>query len=257
MSLAKFRKVGTKTGSGRFVVSEGIAPAAYLLPHQGLPTWYTDSEDDRFEIVIPKGTILSVVADSVGDARVVPANGSSSSVTWGDNAPDTWSPLAGATPAYASGATDTVAVGARSVPIGVAQYDLYRPFDKGTSQGAGFITHGYVEYPMVNGINDTVVIGDVVRADHMGRPVKAAVTDFLNSSSVYSYLQVGKVIEVEKFATNFDDGLLSYMQLPSDPGALKTVFELTRSGTYSGKLGIRSNLDVTNVIGAFRVNLTL
>ena len=29
MSLAKFRKVGTKTGSGRFVVSEGIAPAAY------------------------------------------------------------------------------------------------------------------------------------------------------------------------------------------------------------------------------------
>lgn len=53
MSLAKFRKVGTKTGSGRFVVSEGIAPAAYLLPHPGLPTWYLDSEDDRFEIVTP------------------------------------------------------------------------------------------------------------------------------------------------------------------------------------------------------------
>jgi len=47
------------------------------------------------------------------------------------------------------------------------------------------------------------------------------------------------------------------MQLPSDPGALKTVFEITRTGTYSGKLGIRSNLDVTNVLGAFRVNLTL
>jgi len=71
MSLAKFRKVGTKTGSGRFVVSEGIAPAAYLLPSQGLPTWYADSEDDRFEIVIPKGTILSVVANaSTGDAMV-------------------------------------------------------------------------------------------------------------------------------------------------------------------------------------------
>jgi hypothetical protein len=70
-------------------------------------------------------------------------------------------------------------------------------------------------------------------------------------------LQVGKVIEVEKFATNFDDGLLSYMQLPSDPGALKTVFELTQAGPFSGKLGIRSNLDVNNVIGAFRVNLTL
>jgi len=91
----------------------------------------------------------------------------------------------------------------------------------------------------------------------MGRPVLAAATDFLDSSSVYSYLQVGKVVEVEKFATNFDDGLLSYMQLPSDPGALKTVYELTKAGPNTGKLGIRSNLDVTNVIGAFRVNLTL
>jgi hypothetical protein len=257
MSLAKFRKVGTKTGAGRFVVSQGIAPAAYLLTHPGLPTWYSDSEDDRFEVVITKGTILSVVADSNGDARVVPANGTSSSQSWGDNMPTAWDPLAGATPAYSSGATDTVTVAARSIPIGVAQYDLYRPFDKGTSQGAGFITHGYVEYPMVTGINADVTIGSVVRSDNMGRPVLAAASDFYNSSAVYSYLQVGKVVEVEKFATNFDDGLLSYMQLPSDPGALKTVYELTRSGAYSGKLGIRSNLDVTNVIGAFRVNLTL
>jgi len=258
MSLAKFRKVGTKTGSGRLVVSEGIAPAAYLLPAAGLPTWYLDSEDDRFEIVIPKGTILSVVANATtGDAEVAPANGTASAVTWGDSMPASWDPLDGATPSYSSGATDTVTVPARSVPIGVAQYDLYRPFDKGTSQGAGFITHGYIEYPMVDTINSNLAVGDVVRPDHMGRPVKAAASDFLASSSVYSYLQVGKVIEVEKFATNFDDGLLSYMQLPSDPGALKTVFELTRAGTYSGKLGIRSNLDVHNVIGAFRVNLTI
>ena len=258
MSLAKFRKVHSKTGSGRFVVSEGIAPAAYLLPHPGLPTWYYDSEDDRFEIVIPKGTILSVVADANGDARIVPANGTGSSKVWGDDMSNTaWDPTAGATPAYSSGATDTVTVPARSIPIGCAQYDLYRPFDKGTSQGAGFITHGYVEYPMVSGINNNVTVGSVVRSDVMGRPVLAAATDFLDSSSVYSYLQVGKVVEVEKFATNFDDGLLSYMQLPSDPGALKTVYELTKAGPNSGKLGIRSNLDVTNVIGAFRVNLTL
>lgn len=257
MSLAKFRKVHSKTGSGRFVVSEGVAPSAYLLPHPGLPTWYLDSEDDRFEIVIPKGTILSVVADSNGDARVVPANGTSSSKSWGDSMPSTWDPLDGATPDYSSGATDTVTVAARSIPIGCAQYDLYRPFDKGTSQGAGFITHGYVEYPMVSGLNADVTVGSLVRSDAMGRPVLAAAADFYNSSAAYAYLQVGKVVEVEKFATNFDDGLLSYMQLPSDPGALKTVYELTRSGTYSGKLGIRSNLDVTNVIGAFRVNLTL
>jgi hypothetical protein len=253
MSLAKFRKVGTKTGSGRFVVSEGIAPAAYLLPHPGLPTWYLDSEDDRFEIVITKGTILSVVADANGDARVVPANGTGSSKSWGDTMPSSWDPLDGATPNYSSGATDTISVAARSLPIGVAQYDLYRPFDKGTSQGAGFITHGYVEYPMVEAVNADVTVGSMVAADSMGRPVAFSAGD----AADYPWLMVGKVIEVEKFATNFDDGLLSYMQLPSDPGALKTVYELTRAGSFSGKLGIRSNLDVHNVIGAFRVNLTI
>lgn len=252
MSLAKFRKVYAKTGSGRFVVSEGVAPSAYLLPHPGLPTWYLDSEDDRFEIVITKGTILSVVADSNGDARVVPANGTGSSASWGDIMAG-WDPMEGATPTSTSGSDDTVSVAARSIPIGCAQYDLYRPFDKGTSQGAGFITHGYVEYPMVTGINADVTVGSLIRADHMGRPVALTSGD----AGTYPWLQVGKVIEVEKFATNFDDGLLSYMQLPSDPGALKTVYELTRTGTYSGKLGIRSNLDVTDVIGAFRVNLTL
>lgn len=253
MSLAKFRKVYAKTGAGRFVVSEGIAPSAYLLTNPALPTWYYDTEDNRFEIVIPKGTILSVVADANGDATVVPANGSGSTVTWGDAMPSTWDPANGATPTYSSGAVDTVTIAARSVPIGCAAYDLYRPFDKGTSQGAGFITHGYVEYPMVKGINDDVTVGSLIAPDHMGRPRALSSSD----AGTYPWLQVGKVIEVEKFATNFDDGLLSYMQLPSDPGALKTVFELTRAGDFKGKLGIRSNLDVHNVIGAFRVNLTL
>lgn len=253
MSLAKFRKVHSKTGAGRFVVSEGIAPSAYLLPSTALPTWYYDSEDDRFEIVIPKGTILSVKADANGDARIVPANGSGSDVTWGD-VMSGWDPLAGATPTGTSGSSETVTVTAYSTPIGCAQYDLYRPFDKGTSQGAGFITHGYVEYPMTP-INSDVTVGSLIRADHMGRPVAIASTTA--AAGAYPWTVVGKVIEVEKFATNFDDGLLSYMQLPSDPGALKTVYELTRTGTYSGKLGIRANLDVTSVIGAFRVNLTL
>jgi len=255
MSLAKFRKVHSKTGAGRFVVSEGVAPAAYLLPHPSLPTWYLDSEDDRFEIVLTKGTILSVVADANGDARVVPANGTGSAVTWGDTVSG-WNPLDGATPTYSSGSVDTpVEVPAYSTPIGCAQYDLYRPFDKGTSQGAGFITHGYVEYPMVSGVNADVTVGSLIKADHMGRAVAIASTTA--AAGAYPWTVVGKVVEVEKFATNFDDGLLSYMQLPSDPGALKTVFELTRAGAFKGKLGIRANLDVNNVIGAFRVNLTL
>lgn len=267
MSLAQFRKVYGKNGSGRFVVSEGIAPSTYLLPHPGLPTLYYDIEDNRFEIVIPKGTVLSVIADANGDSRIVPANGTTTTSLWGDadesitniDGKTAWD--TGATPnvgdGTTTGSTDTASVPARSVPIGCAQYDLYRPFDKGTSQGAGWITHGYVEWPLVSGLNDTLAVGDCVRADAYGRPVKLTTAERYNSSNVYDYLQVGKVIEIEKFATNFDDGMLSYMQLPSDPGALKTVYELTKAGPYSGKLGIRANLDVANVLGAFRVLLSL
>lgn len=235
MSLAKFRKVYGKNGSGRFVVSEGAAPAAYLIPHEALPTLYTDLEDNRFEIVITKGTILSVVADANGDSRIVPANGDPSSTsTYSDGA---------ATPV-------TVTVPTHTTPIGCAQYDLYRPFDKGTSQGAGWITEGYVEWPLIQGLNDTLVPGSHVRSDTLGRPVPWI---FGTDNPTVA---VAKVIEIEKFALNFDDGLLSYMLLPSDPGALKLVYELTQPGPYNGKLGIRANLDVTNVIGAFRAVLT-
>lgn len=255
MSLAQFRKTTGRNGSGRFVVSEGIAPSSYLLPHPGLPTWYSDVEDDRFETVIPKGTILSVVTDSNGDSRLVPSNGTSAAQTWGDA--DTINLETGATPTDVAGDTDTVTVAARAVPIGCAQYDLYRPFDKGTSQGGGWITHGYVEWPMVQGLNADLAAGDIVRSDHMGRAVTLTPAEQLNTADVHANLQVGKVVEVEKFATNFDDGLLSYMQLPSDPGALADVYELTKSGPNQGKLGIRSNLDVADVVGAFRVLLTL
>lgn len=234
MSLAQFRSVFGKNGSGRFVVSEGTAPAAYLLPSEGLPTLYTDLEDARFQIVIAKGTLLSVVADANGDARIVPANGTGSGQTYNDGTQ--------ATPT-------TVTVPAHSVVIGAAQYDLYRPFDKGTSQGAGWITEGYVEWPLVTGLNASLVPGNYIRSDALGRPV------FWTQGSDRVEDIVGKVVEVESFATNFDDGLLSYMLLPSDPGALKLVYELSQSGAYQYKLGIRSNLDVANVAGAFRVIL--
>ncbi len=251
MSLAKFRKIYDKNGSGRFVVSEGVAPSSYILPSVALPTLYTDIEDDRFEIVITKGTILSLVTDANGDSRFVPANGTGSTQAWGDA--DTVDAETGATPTNETGDTDTVTVAARTVPVGCAQYDFYREFDKGTSQGAGWITRSYVEWPMIQTLNSDLVAGDKVRADHMGRPVKLSDAD----AGTYPWLQVGKVIEVETFATNFDDGLLSYMQLPSDPGGLQTVYELTHSGPYQGKLGIRANLDVPDVVGAFRVSVNL
>jgi len=241
MALAQFRKVHSKNGSGRFVVSEGVAPSEYLLPHDGLPTLYYDIEDDRFEIVATKGTILSLVTDEAGESRVVPAGGGSVNIYTGDE------PGVDLTADGTSGISDDSNIG---VPVGCAQYDLYRPFDKGTSQGAGWITHGYVEWPLVEGLNDGLVAGDLVVSDGLGRPVKA--TDETGFDAV-----VGKVIKVETFASNFDDGLLSYMQLPSDPGAVKEVYSLTREGDNKGLLGVRANLDVANVIGAVRVNLTL
>lgn len=253
MAYAKFRKINKTHNSGRFVVSEGVAPASYLLPHPGLPTWWTDYEDDRFEIVIPQGTILSVVADGNGDARLVPSNGTGGNFVWNDSSTiDTEE--TGATPGSndSSGtAVDSVTVPANSIPIGCAQYNLYRPFDKGTSQGGGWIKFAYVEWPIVDGLNADVVIGGTVRSDAYGRPVHAA------TPGTNSHLNVGKVIEIEKFATNFDDGLLSYMQLPSDPGALKEVYALTKAGAYQGKLGVPKNLDVANVIGAMRVSLVV
>lgn len=250
MALAQFRKVYHKNGSGRFVVSEGIAPSEYLLPHENLPTLYHDIEDDRFEVVITKGTLLSVVADANGDSRIVPANGEATDTLYNVDTGFT-TPAAGAT----ADAETEVVVPAGSTVIGAAQYDLYRPFDKGTSQGAGWITHGYVEWPLVDGVNATgdtsnLVPGDLVRADEIGRPTVAAGDEGPG-------VIVGKAIVNELFATNFDDGLLSYMQLPSDPGAVKEVYSLTKTGAYEGKLGIRANLDVANVVGAVRVNLSL
>jgi hypothetical protein len=237
MAQAQFRKIYGKNGSGIFVRSEGIAPSEYLTPDEGLPTLYTDLEDDRFEIVMTKGTILSVVADANNDARVVPANGTGADEVWDDGE---------ATP-------DTVTVPARSVPIGCAQYDLYRPFDKGTSQGAGWVTRGYVEWPLITGLNDDLAPGDLVASDNIGRPVKISTGD----AGTYPWLVVGKVIVVEKFGVNFDDGMLSYMTMTSDPGGLKDVYAITQEGAYKGKLGIRANLDRENVAGAFRVTLNL
>ena len=257
MALAKFRNVYGKNPSGRFVVSEGVAPAEYILPSVGLPTRYYDIADWRLEIVIPKGTILSTVTDSFGDPRMVPANGTASNFVWGDGQISstvygTNPLLTGATPASGSGTNvDTTTVLAKSVPVGCAQIDAYRPFDKGTSYAVSWIKQGYVEWPIVNGINANIAAGDCVKSDAMGRPVK------MTLGTDEHWLQVGKVIAIEKFATNFDDGLLSYMQLPSDPGALKDVYAITATGPYQGKMGIRGNLDRANVVGAMRVALTL
>lgn len=241
MAKAPYRDVYGKT-QGRFVISEGIAPSEYLHPHEELPTLYVDYEDSRFEVVITKGTILQLYhisedgAADEDDAYLVPCNGSDSNRT-----------LNG----YAYDGTATSIVIPPGVPIGVAQYDLYRQFDYATSQGAGWITHAYVEYPMINGVNDDLVPGDLVMPDSAGRP-----TIFELGVDAH-YLVCGQVIRIERFATNFDDGLLSYMEIPPDKfnTALEEVYEITKAGDYTGLRGIRGNLDVEDVLGAVRVLL--
>lgn len=251
MSKTSYRRIERGSNSARFTVSEGVAPASYLLAHPGLPTLYTN-DDTLTEVVMPQGTILSAVAGPDGNAYVVPANGTASAFEWGDG--QAYSVETGATPASGSGTSvDTVTVPAHSVPIGCAQADVFRPFDRNASHAASWITTSYVEWPLVDGVNADLAIGDMVRADAIGRPVKASIAEIAS----HPYKLVGKVVEIEKFATNFDFGLLNYMQLPGDPGALKDVYEVTRSGPNLGLFGVRKNLDVVNTLGAVRVSLTL
>lgn len=237
MSRALYRKVYGKNGSGRFVVSEGIAPAVYDYAHPALPTLWTDIEDDRFEITIPQGTILSVVEDEDGNTLFVPANGTGVAQSYDDGA---------ATP-------DEVEVEAYSVPVGAATQHALRPFDKGTSYAVSWVRESFVEWPAVDGLNDDVKPGNLVRADAIGRPVKCSKAE----AAANPHVVVGRVIEADEFGTNFDDGLLSYMVLPSDPGALRDVYAATKEGPYKGKLGIPGNLDVANVVGSFRVTLNV
>ncbi len=68
MSVAKYRKVYGKHGSGRFTVSEGIDPGCNFGPVK-LPEMATPSlpDDDRFEIVINPGPLFIEV-----DGKFVP-----------------------------------------------------------------------------------------------------------------------------------------------------------------------------------------
>jgi hypothetical protein len=106
---------------------------------------------------------------------------------------------------------------------------------------------------MIDGLNDDLVPGDLIRADAVGRPVKCSAAE----AAAKPYLVVGYVVETDTFATNFDDGLLSYMQLPSDPGALREVYAITAEGPYKGKLGVPANLDVAGAVGSVRAVLNV
>jgi hypothetical protein len=112
--------------------------------------------------------------------------------------------------------------------VGVAQYHLYRPFDKGTSQGAGWIVKGYIKIPYVPAVitpgnvandsspsgiqNSTISPGDYVMSDNLGRFTKWVGHDADHSYGYPTWAIVGQVIDIQKFGVTYDTQLMDYMQ---------------------------------------------
>jgi len=187
--------------TGGLTVSKDEAPSTYFLPDPGLPTLWTWSEDDRrYEVVLPKGCILALTVDDDGDGATVPVL---TYCTQEDN------------------------------PIGVAQYHLFRPFDKGTSQGAGWIRRGYLKYPFIPDVltpgtiddgasppvvfNDHIKPGDYVMSDDYGRMTKwVSEIDVDTGEGFYPEKIVGQVIDIQAFGATYDTKLLEWLRFPTE-----------------------------------------
>ena len=235
--------------TGGLTISEGDAPATYFLPDPTLPTlWYWDDDDLRKEVLLPKGCVLTLT--DVEDGASVP---------------------------YVTYCTKS------TQPIGIAQYHLLRPFDKGTSQGVGWIRKGYLKYPFVPGylipgdiddggspavvFNDAIHPTDYVMSDAMGRLTKWVEWDTTHAAYGYSTTKiVGQVIDVQKFGVTYDTQNLEYLKYETEEfqedfhtlvsaattagrpfGATADYIAMFETGaganTYAGELGIDDALD--------------
>ena len=200
MTKASWRYVYGKS-TGDIMVSEGIAPSTYFLPDETLPTlWYDHDDDLRYEVILPKGTILTLYTSS--------ADGE-------------------ATPCFRY-CTKT------GKPVGIAQYHLYREFDKGTSQGAGWIRRGYIKYPFIPSVltpgdifgaggspadceNDTIEPGDYVMSDDLGRFTKWVEWDATHAAYGYSTTKiVGQVIDIQKFGVTYNTQHMEFLKYSTD-----------------------------------------
>jgi hypothetical protein len=138
-----------------------------------------------------------------------------------------------------------------------------RPFAQGDKFGVSFITEGYVEFPIVVGLNDGVAVGDKIAVDALGRPVIWDATTAVGGSGTDTHGDpVGVVKAVEIIGTDeFDTGMLEYLTLPYEEfmNALLrqplTINDPDVSVSATPLFGYRSNLDVADVSGAMRVQL--
>jgi hypothetical protein len=260
MAKASYKYVYGKT-TADISVSEGVAPSAYFLPDDSLPTLWTHSpEDMRYEVVIPKGTILALSATQDGGSVPV---------------------MRPCTKA--------------AKPVGVAQFHCFRPFDKGTSQAVGWIRDGYIKYPYVPDIlcpgdvndggspavvkNDHISPGDYVMSDALGRFTKWVGYDSDHSYGYPEWAIVGQVIDIQKFGVTYDTQLMEYLMWPlnvmgdemkarlnaltEDRPFLATsdyvaMFETgVDSHPYKGKLGIDDSLDRYGAQGVITIALEI
>ena len=110
--------------------------------------------------------------------------------------------------------------------------------------------------------NTNLRVGDYVRADAMGRPVKWETSDDANGE-----LRIGQVKYVEFFGetgvvpATFDYGFLQYLQLPYEDFMNALIRKASEAENPSNRVsddplfGVRGNLDLEGVYGAVRVNL--
>lgn len=257
MAYGNWRYVNDKT-TGRFVLSGGHYPAENMSAHQNLPSLdtmlgTTHPDDPRIETVITMGTVVTVVKDTQGtgnanatnEGRLVPANGYRQSATTSDVT-------------YNDGNGNSVTVTAEQAPVGVAAQHIRRPFhvEHDTEAGMWVAGSALVEWPMVTGGGlDGASVGDLVTFDESGRPIVAGNTNG-GLSSIAAHNVIGRVVETEVIGTNFDQGLLNFMQFsPSEP-VVEHVYRIQASGDHQDFIA-RANLDTADVQGAARVLLNI
>lgn len=284
-TFAKRTHVNPKRGRGKVIMSEGVAPAENILPDPSLSTLLKDYEPyiaNHFEVIMLKGTIVTCY-DHTFDAG--PLNGKKAlvakpcigatgcevdnvilTVADGTVAYEAYDHAAGAGEASlgiqllpkglrsGASAADTLA-GVQAKPLGVLAQDAYRPFEYGEIEGISFITHGYVEWPLVKKVesdddntvyfdNTDLAVGDYVKPDSLGRPVK------WRPGVDPNFLRIGRVVKKDVIGADFDYGLLNYFQLPQSAGDMADgLLPDMIKAVFTGKKINTATNAVTNVFG--------
>jgi hypothetical protein len=308
-TYARRTVIGPKRGRGKVILSQGIAPAEKILPDVALPTLLKDPDPDisnHFELILLKGTICAVYSKTYDNGKTGTVIGPCNGLAGCELAQVILTTATGAVSYEAVGHTATSAEvdlgvkyvpkglksgasaadkisGQKSQPLGIVTVDAYRPFSYGENEGVGFQTHGYVEWPTVkkvdkgsDGLGTTVVfdntdlrVGDFVKSDAVGRPVK------WRAGVDPEFLRIGRVVAQDVINADYDFGLLNYFYLPQTSDQLEeSITALAMkvnaidpaTNTVTNVFGLRPNVDglltlidpataVAGATGAVRVQL--